>query len=369
MTQDLKICIWLNSIDKMTSAKALMLLDYYGGPTQFAEKVDFMDEKLLRIFGADTMYKMNLGFTQENLDRLSGQLEDLHIEAVTIYDPRYPGWMKYCADPPFILYCRGNTRLLLEDRKIAVVGSRKNTAYGRRVVQNFVPSFVDAGYVTVSGLAVGTDETVHEETLKAGGKTIAVLGSGLCNVYPAANRGLAERIVQTGGLLISEYPPYAKPAQYHFPQRNRIVTGISKGLVIVEAGMKSGVYSTFNHAIEQGRDIFIVPGEIYSYGSMGSNDMLRQYPQALVTSAREVIEALGVPFVSPKKKPQKFVPNADEKLVIKLLKSGQKHYDELLEKTGFSSLDLNFLLATMEIRTFITKLPSNYYVLNTEALK
>ena len=219
----------------------------------------------------------------------------------------------------------------------------------------------------MSGLALGTDTSAHERTLEKGGKTIAVLGGGVKKVYPTSNEGLARRITENGGLLVSEYTPYASPAQYHFPQRNRLITGLSKGLFISEAGLKSGVYATLKHAIEQGVPPYIVPGEIYSYSSLGSNEMIKSYHGSMVTSPEDVLRDLGTEYRAKEEKKHLLQLTAEEQKIAECLQEGKKHISEIMQYTGFPFADLNFTLANMELKSLVSKLPSNFYVLNTEA--
>ena len=210
---------------------------------------------------------------RSNLMRLQKeqQLQLLYKE-----DSSYPGIVKNIAQPPFLLYVRGNISLLQHTHTISIVGARKATSYGKSIVKESVQELVQAGFTTISGLAYGIDQAVHQETLNANGKTIAVLGSSILeeDIYPRRNTGIAKDIISSDGLLVSEYPPYSQIYASHFPERNRIIAGLSHTTLVVEAGIKSGSLITARYALEQGRSVFAVPGSVYSPQSTGTNTLI-----------------------------------------------------------------------------------------------
>lgn len=189
-------------------------------------------------------------------------------------DPEYSEYLNEISDPPELLYYRGDLSLLRSTRCVSIVGSRRATAYGKEVVKEIVPQLVRQQLITVSGLAFGIDACVHEETLRAGGKTIGVLGSGIDQITPLSNRALAERMLNSRGLILSEYPPGTPAYANHFPARNRIIAGLSMATIVVEAAQRSGSLITARLAREYNRDVFAVPGSIFSPLSVGTHFLI-----------------------------------------------------------------------------------------------
>lgn len=216
------------------------------------------------------------------------------IKIIEYFHKLYPKQLLKIPDPPLILYGKGDISLLRKERKIAIIGSRNATAYSKKALDLLVPPLVEQQYVVVSGLARGADRFAHEAAIKYGGKTIAVLGHGLFHLYPKENKKLAEKIALQH-LLLSEYPPYVGIKKWHFPQRNRIISGISNGVVITESTIKSGTLITAEYALEQGKDVFVVPGPIDSELSKGTNYLLQE-GAIPITDGRQIIEQLNMFF-------------------------------------------------------------------------
>lgn len=214
------------------------------------------------------------------------------IEEINIKDEFYPQQLKNIYNPPLKLYVLGNKDLLKEDG-IAIVGARKATEYGEKVALDISKKLSENGINIISGLALGIDTYAHLGTFQQNGKgrTIAVLGSGLDIIYPKQNIGLAKEILKRGGCIVSEYPLGTKPEKLHFPQRNRIISGLSKGVLVVEASEKSGALITADFALEQGKDVFAVPGDIGNLLSVGTNNLIKQGAK-LVTKYDEILEEL-----------------------------------------------------------------------------
>ena len=197
------------------------------------------------------------------------------IDIITIEDALYPQKLKQIYDMPAILYVKGNKEIL-NDKGIAIIGCRKNSEYGKKVALNISYELAKKRVNIISGLAVGIDTYSHIGALKAKGKTIAVVGNGLDNIYPYENRKITEEIVENGGAIISEYVIGTKPNKLNFPARNRIISGLSDSVVVVEARRKSGTLITVDFALEQGKDVYVVPGNITSVNSEGTNDLIKQ---------------------------------------------------------------------------------------------
>lgn len=213
------------------------------------------------------------------VEALKSSFEDAYrfhgITPIPFNHKDYPSLLHELVDPPAVLYAKGNLEILKAKWKIAVIGSRKATSYTERTLDYLIPPLIENGMVIVSGLAKGADTMAHLSAMKYGGKTIAVLGSGFFQIYPKENKSLADEI-STNHLLISEYPPYVGPKKWQFPMRNRIISGLSNGVVVTEAAEKSGTVSTMEHALEHGKEVFAVPGSILSDLSIGPHQLLTE---------------------------------------------------------------------------------------------
>ncbi|MEK4030208.1 DNA-processing protein DprA [Pseudobacillus sp. FSL P4-0506] len=212
------------------------------------------------------------------------------FQSIPIYSPSYPPLLKTLPQPPWILYTAGDVSLLTCERKIAIVGARTANEYGRKAVQLLVPELVEYGCIIVSGLAKGVDAFAHEAALAEEGGTIAVIAGGFHHIYPRENLSLAQKIMKSG-LIVSEYPPNTPPRKWHFPARNRIISGLSLGSVIVQAGKKSGSLITAYCALEQGREVFCVPGRIDEPLSEGTNELISEGAKIVRTSA-DILEEI-----------------------------------------------------------------------------
>lgn len=216
----------------------------------------------------------------------------MKIEEISIESNEYPEQLRNIYDAPLKLYVLGN-KVLLKQKGIAIVGSRKATEYGKKVALQLSKKLSENGINIISGLALGIDTCAHLGTLQQNniGKTIAVLGSGLDEIYPKQNIKLAKNIIENGGCIITEYPLGTKPEKLNFPQRNRIISGLSKGVVVVEASEKSGSLITSEFALEQGREVFAVPGNILNFTSVGTNNLIKQGAK-LVTNYMDILEEI-----------------------------------------------------------------------------
>lgn len=283
------------------------------------------------------------------------------IVAITVNSEYYPSQLKEIYDPPQVLYCKGDISLLKDGvERLAVVGTRNITRYGKDVTKEFASAFAKAGICIVSGMARGVDSAAHKTALEEESKTIAVLGCGVDVVYPPENRELYEEIVRKG-LVISEYPPSTQPHAFRFPERNRIISGLSKGVLVTEAGAGSGSMITADAAIEQGRDLYVVPGSIFSKTSKGCNDKIKELQAAAVTCPEDII---GVRENKDKKENLAVQLTLEQARIISFLEDCESaHFSELLAKSGLSVNELTALLSEMEIYGFINKLSGNYYAI------
>jgi len=297
-------------------------------------------------------------------DKLLENLEKEKVKIVTIADPAYPKLLKQIYDPPFIIYYRGHLDIF-ENYLLAVVGTRKYTDYGRQVTEKIVRDLVNAGLATTSGLAYGIDTLAHAATLEAGGQTAAVLASGLDrqNIYPAQNRYLADKIEGQGGIILSEYPLGTMPLRHHFPQRNRLISGLSLATLVIEAGEKSGAVITAMHALEQNREVFAIPGSIYSAYSAGTNSLIKLGAK-LVAGASDIIESLNLADAVNAMESKKIIPEStEEKLILEHLNYEPRHVDEIKNLTKLDTSVINSTLTLMEMKGMIKNLGSMRYVL------
>ena len=355
-TAEEKICILFGDLG-LAANKFYQLLNLYGDAARLSREfcTDAAAEKVV----GDAYSTLCHALKTNQVEKVLSQMGKYGVTAVTCFSATFPQSLANIPDPPYVLFCRGNVGLL-STRCLGVVGTRKVSAYGKRVATDF-SAVLSEKFTVVSGLAYGVDAIAHESTLKQNGKTIAVLGGGLVHVYPSANQDLAERIVQSGGLLVSEYGMFADPRPYRFPHRNRLVSGLSLGLLVCQAPPKSGTAGTVECALEQGRDVFAVPGEIYDFGFQGNNSLIKSMQGVCVTNPREILEFYHLDEPEKRVNERCYQLNMDEQMVVEALSEGQLTFDKLVEKTKISPSDLNFLLANLEIKSIIARLPGNLY--------
>lgn len=278
----------------------------------------------------------------------------------TIDDEIYPESLKNICDPPQKIYYRGNLDLLRSDRLIAIVGTRRNTAYGKLCCENIVKKLMDADVTIVSGFAMGIDTISHKTCIDNNGKTIAVIASGLDIVYPASNFKLWKEI-EKKGLILSEYNYGTKPFRSNFPKRNRIIAGLSKATVIIESKEKGGSLITANMALEEGRDIFAVPGNIFSENSKGSNSLIRDSKAKLLLSADEILEEYGWAALNKVSNEKNSELSNIQKRILDLL-SSEKSLDSLVQELN---LDLSSVLSEimeLELTGAIKSMPGGKYI-------
>ncbi|ANU10539.1 protein smf [Planococcus antarcticus DSM 14505] len=219
--------------------------------------------------------KLKASYLQSLTFPLSETYEKYKILPISYQHPLYPESLLELIDPPAVLYAKGDHTLLAEPKKIAIIGSRKASSYTQKALQKIVPPLVENGFVIVSGLARGADAMAHQKTIEMGGRTIAVTGSGFLHPYPKENAVL-NNIIEEKHLVLTEYPPYMEPRKWNFPMRNRIISGLSKGIIVTEAQVKSGTLSTIEHALDHGKDIFAIPGDIGSPLSEGPHKLISE---------------------------------------------------------------------------------------------
>jgi DNA processing protein len=295
-----------------------------------------------------------------DLDQLVTDLERAGVWALSWESPDYPALLAQIPDPPPVLYIRGE--LTHEDAwAVAMVGTRKATPYGREVARRLAGELARNGVTVVSGLARGIDGIAHRTALEAGGRTIAVLGSGLDVIYPGEHRGLAREIAQHGA-VVSDYPLGTQPEGINFPPRNRIISGLSLGTIVIEAGFRSGALITADFALDHGREVFAVPGSILSPGSAGCNRLLRDGAHVL-TEARDVLEVLHLDQVPEKQAARMTLPeNPVEAALFESLSAEPCHMDALVRSSGIPVEVVSSTLVMMELKGMVRQVGSLQYV-------
>ncbi len=285
-----------------------------------------------------------------------------NIGVITVKDSQYPKLLKEIHSPPALLYINGD---LPNDLgfTLAVVGTRKTTPYGRQITPDIVDGLTQAGLTIISGLALGIDTLAHQAALSAGGRTIAVLGCGLDIIYPYSNESVAQEIIKNKGCIISEYPIGTKPLKQHFPARNRIISGLSKGVLVIEGNEDSGSLITAKCALEQNREILAVPGNISSTTSHGPNNLIKMGAY-VVTSANDVLEALDLELAEQFIANKKIIPGTkEEEALLKFLSSEPLHIDEIIKKSKLSSSIVNSTLTIMEMKGIVRHMGGMHYIL------
>lgn len=298
-----------------------------------------------------------------NLDMLVAEVDKTGATALTLDDPDYPALLRELPDAPPVLYVKG-TLLDVDQWAVAFVGTRRATVYGRDMTYRLVTSLVHAGITIVSGMALGIDAAAHKAALEAGGRTLAVLGCGIDQIYPPEHRKLAAAIIEHGALL-TEFPPGTPPEGRHFPVRNRTISGLSLGVVVVEAPVNSGALLTADHANEQGRDVFAVPGNITSKTSLGTNRLI-QSGAKLVIDAEDILDELNLTrtAVDTHTQVRAVAPaNPTEQALAQHLNDESRHIDELCQLCGLPITQVSSALALMELKGMVRRLEGMHYTL------
>jgi DNA processing protein len=300
-----------------------------------------------------------------SLDDEMEKLERFGVKVFTYHDDGYPARLKEIYDYPPLIYVRGSL-LPQDDWCVAVVGTRKATAYGRQVAEEMVADLARNKITIVSGLARGIDSIAHRSALTAGGRSIAVSACGLDTVYPPENTELANNLIQQGA-LISEYALGTKPRAENFPRRNRILSGLSLGVLVIEAGETSGAIITANMALEQNRDVFAVPGSILSPASNGTNWLIQQGAK-LVRSYTDILEELNLTTVAHQIEMKEVIPTTEtETALLKQLSTEPAHIDDVCRNSNLSIATVSSTLAMMELKGMVKQVGNMNYVLAREA--
>jgi len=295
-------------------------------------------------------------------EKIQIELDKEKISCVTIEEDKYPLLLKQISDPPVCLFYRGNIDSI--GNSIAMVGTRKYSPYGKQVAQKISHELIENDIIIVSGLALGIDGICHETSVDNNKRTLAVLGGGIDKqyIYPSIHKLLADKIIDNGGAIVSEYPPGSIPNKFTFPKRNRIIAGLTLGTVVVEAPIKSGALITSQCALDYNREVFAVPHPIHSEKGSGNNNLIKN-GAALITSGEDILESLNLQLMK-KKDTINVKPNSpEEKNIIDAWGEGQNHIDELIRKTKMDQALVGSTLSMMELDGKVKNIGNMTYVL------
>ncbi len=362
MSDDLGYWIGFSKVPGIGPARLRALLDYYGDVASAWQA----NPGELRAIGLDKRSVESLVKIRSQLD-LETELEKLkkfNISVFTWDSPDYPSLLRNISDAPPALYVRGSLRPQ-DEWAVAVVGTRQATAYGKECTQLLVNGLAQNGVTVVSGLAYGIDTEAHQTAINAGGRTIAVLGCGVDIIYPTENKKLGQAIIEHGA-LVSEYPLGTNPEGGNFPRRNRIISGLSLGVLFVEGTTQSGARITADYALEQGREVFAVPGSILRQSGSGPNYLI-QNGAKLVTQVNDILEELNLTMVVQHVEARAIMPeNELEAVLLKQLSTEPMHIDDLGQTTGLAAAELASALTMMELKGMVRQVGGMNYVIARE---
>ena len=345
LTAEQKCCLWLSAAE-ITPGTVQKAANAYGGVLGIWDAFGRESGPQFRAKAHQELARLH---SRDAIDDLQERLEKKNVHLLFLDDDAYPALLREIPDPPYLLYYAGRLSCLKRPM-VGVVGSRKASDYGKEVAAQLARGLCEAGVCVVSGLARGIDEAAHEAALRAGGCTIGVLGSGINVPYPPEHTQLLRRIAGGIGLIISEYPLDAEPHAFHFPHRNRIISGLSQGVVFVEGRVQSGGMHTVQAALVQGRQVFAVPGRIGTSGAEGPHTILREGAR-IVTSAADLLDDLGL-LPEQKSSPEYEMVKLEplQKRIVAVLKTEPLTQQEIEQKlTDISPVDLMTELGTLEI--------------------
>lgn len=359
-----KIILWLSQIEGIGAKKIGVILNEFDDIEKiwYAPHEKFLKIPSLSRQNVDTIIK---GRDKNLLEAYIKKLRVLNISYITVQNEKYPSLLKEIHDPPAVLYFIGEIPEFREGA-VSIIGSRRCSEYGLTVSHKLSRDLAQRGIVIISGMARGIDSSAHRGALASGGMTVAVLGCGADICYPSENRVLREQIIKNG-CVISEYPPGTKPLPGNFPIRNRIISGLSQAVVVVEAAEQSGTLITVDMALEQGREVLAVPGNITSKLSAGVNNLIKQGAGVMVNGYRDVLEAIGYEEPTQQGKAIQAVElnlAPDEKLVYDCISFEPVSAEAIAESINLDVNKIIYLATMLEIKGGIKKMPGQRYILN-----
>ncbi len=348
---ELLFCVSLFLVKGVGPARFRMLIDEFGSP----ENVFTADPKKLRRFLPEKTVRELKQFDHKISEKIIKKTDLIGAKIICLNFPEYPEKLKPFSYSPPLLWVKGDLNCL-NGITIGVVGTRKPSLYGIRMTKKIVEALVEAGFVIISGGAYGIDTVAHRTALESGGKTIAILGSGLDVPYPARNKKLFEEISRSGA-VISEYPPGTGPNAENFPRRNRIISALSDALLVMEAGASSGALLTARWALDQGKEIFSLPGPIDSEKSTGTNRLIKEGAR-IITDVEDILEEFGLGSVKTKS----VSLSPQEQRVYEKLSNEPVHIDRLLIELEMDITELLSILLGLELKGLVQQIPGKYYV-------
>jgi len=359
---DRRYWIGFNLVKGIGPVKFRRLLDHFGDlESAWKASLPALAEAGLDRRSIENLHLVRAG---RDLDDALLKIEQLGAQVLTWDDADYPANLRSIAQPPPVLYLKG-ALTPADEWAVAVVGTRHGTPYGREAARELANGLAANGVTVVSGLARGIDVIAHKAALDAGGRTLAVLGSGLDCLYPPEHAPLAEAIARSGAVL-TDYALGTPPDSVNFPPRNRIISGLSKGVLVVEAGEGSGALITSDFAAEQGRDVFAVPGNIFQRAAQGSNKLIQQGAK-LVNSVADVLEELNLALVNEHRAARTVLPvDATEQRLLACLSGDPVHIDELGAQAGLPISQVSGALAMMELKGLVRQVGGMHYVVAKE---
>lgn len=356
---DLRLWLQLLSTPELGRKRIRKLITLLGSPAEFIGKRNkLVDLEFLN--GQQVTHLTNYPDVEEYSEILR-LVAEFDIKFVTILDKHYPDYLATIFDPPVILFYRGELSSLSRNPCLAVVGTRRPSSYGKLITQKITKKLSKAGFTIISGLAYGIDSIAHRACLEVGGNTVAVMATGVDQIYPPGNRNLAERIVKQG-VILSEYLPGNQAEIWCFPTRNRIISGLSKGCIIVEGSRKSGALLTAKFALDQNRDIFAVPGDITRAQSAGPNYLIKSGAKP-VTIINDVLEEYDIFLHKENEKLPEMT--AEEKKIFQIILKNRPEigFDQILLRAGKGVNEISSLLLSLELKSVIKKVESDRYMI------
>lgn len=302
------------------------------------------------------------GRKEININNIIKKIKEENIKVVTIEDEEYPFLLSNIYNPPPILYYRGNLEIDWE-KSLSVVGSRKFSFYGEKILTDFIPTLVGYDFNIISGLALGIDSLAHQKTIENQGITVAVLGSGLdyFSIYPRSNRGLLQNIISNNGLVLSEFPLGTKPLSFNFPIRNRIIAGLSRATLVVEASQKSGSLITANYALEEGREVFTFPGDIYNTNLVGNNILIKN-GATTVLSPQDILDFFKIESDNLVDNKKYQGQNNIEIDILNIISDKERHIDDILESLPHDISQISSTLVILEMKGAIKDAGGKNYI-------
>jgi DNA processing protein len=366
---ELEALVGLNMTLDIGSARLTRLLDYFHKPENIMKA---HPDKLKSVAGIGSEIAGKIAsIKKEDLNKEFALSKKYGLKILTQNDKDYPQSLKEIPGSPIVLYVKGEFRSR-DNLSLAVVGSRRASFYGLEMAEKFSSQLAAYGFTVVSGMARGIDTHAHRGALKQKGRTIAVMGSGFGRIYPEENKELLEEISKSGA-VISEFPIDTRPFKQNFPRRNRIISGLSKGVLVVEAAKNSGALITADFALEQGKEVFALPGKVDSGNSFGTNMLIKQGAK-IVCTIEDILEELGLGIAVNERLPDESIPDIEEVkgltprelLLYRLLSRGPVFLDEIAEESGMDITEIFSLLLKLQMKKLIKQLPGNQFRRNQD---